>query len=237
MSEKDQNEDEMILAIGAGYRQPIRPHMKFEYPDPDIQEDLYQLIKYSCGEFCTPEQRDKVMKIWTTFLEPVLGVPSRPSVEDVEVIVKVNNHSAKRLVNIGEGNGNPVGEDASENCKPSDMSKNGGENIPTEQSCSGRMLMRHGNNRVKNDGSPDADNVACKIVICNAPQNGVMQTDSNMMPVMSGASKQASFFEQITPSVTGGKSINEENGADPQNGFNFVLSFHLLYLLLSRFYG
>ncbi|KAI3452783.1 hypothetical protein Pfo_009446 [Paulownia fortunei] len=219
MSEKDQNEDEVILSMGAGYRQPIRPHMKFEYPDPDIQEDLYQLLKYSSGEVCTPEQCDKVMKIWTTFLEPVLGVPSRPSVEDVEDIVKVYNHAAKSVANIGEGNGSPVGGAASENCKPSHMSKNGGENIPTEQSCSSRMHVANGNSGVKNDGSPDADNVACKIdILCNAPQNVVMQTDTIMMPAMSGASKRAGFFEQVTPSAAGGKSIKEENGADPQNG-------------------
>lgn len=177
ISEKDQNEEEKVFSIGAGYRQPIRPHMKFEYPDPDIQEDLYQLMKYACGEVCTPEQRDKVMKIWTTFIEPVLGVPSHPSEGDIE---KVNNHAAKTLANNGERNANSVASDR----KLSDMSKTGGENISTEQSCSGRMLVT---NKVNNDGYPDAGNSTSEIdKLCNATQNGT--NDTNMMPV----SKQAS---------------------------------------------
>ncbi|PIN24928.1 hypothetical protein CDL12_02316 [Handroanthus impetiginosus] len=194
MSERNQNEDEMILSIGAGYRQPIRPHMKFEYPDHDIQEDLYQLMKYSCGEVCTPEQRDKVMKIWTTLLEPILGVPSRPpSVGDVEDIGKDGNHAHKIVANIGERNGSPVGVAPTENSKPSDMSKNGGENILPEKSCSSGVTLANGNSGVENDGSPDADNV---------PR----------------VSKQDGFLEQVTPVAAGGKSLNHENGADPQNG-------------------
>ncbi|KAH6763178.1 hypothetical protein C2S52_020611 [Perilla frutescens var. hirtella] len=217
ISEKDQNEDERILSIGAGYRQPIKAHMKFEYPDPNIQEDLYQLMKYACGEVCTPEQHDKVMKIWTTFLEPVLGIPSRPSVEDIKDIV--NNDSAKRLANFGKGNGIPVGEKAaSENCRSSEMSKIGGENIPTEQSRSGRMLMGHGNDTVEN-GSPSLDNAACEIDISsNATQNGVMRTDASAIPAISDISKQAGFFEQFNPSPTGEKNINQEHDADLQNG-------------------
>lgn len=182
ISEKDQNEDEKVFSIGAGYRQPIRPHMKFEYPDPDIQEDLFQLMKYACGEVCTPEQRDKVMKVWTTFIEPVLGVPSHPSVDDTEDLEKVNTHSAKPLTNSGERNGNSVGEVGSDS-KPSDMSKIGGDNISTEQSCSRRMLVGHSN--IINNGYPDAGNATtCEVdKSCNATQNGMMPTD---------ASKQAS---------------------------------------------
>ncbi|XP_042006838.1 paired amphipathic helix protein Sin3-like 3 isoform X1 [Salvia splendens] len=211
MSEKDQNEDEKILSISGGYKQPIKPHMKFEYPDPDIQEDLYQLMKYACGEVCTPEQHDKVMKIWTTFIEPVFSIPSRLSVEDMKETV--NNDSAKTLANLGEGNGIPVGEAAS------NMSKTGGDNIPTEEPrCSG-ILMGHGDNGVKNCGSPNADNAACEIDISrNATQNGVMRTDSSIMPAISGTSKQAGFFEQVTPNSTGEKNINLENGSSSAIG-------------------
>lgn len=84
MSGEDQNDEEMVCSVGARYRQPIIPHMKFDYTDPEIQQDLYQLMKYSCEEVCTPEQRDRVMKIWTTFLEPFLGLPSHLSAVDVE---------------------------------------------------------------------------------------------------------------------------------------------------------
>ncbi|KAL1556710.1 paired amphipathic helix protein Sin3-like 3 isoform X1 [Salvia divinorum] len=220
MSEKDQNEDEKILWISAGYRQPIKPHMKFEYPDPDIQEDLYQLMKYACGEVCTPEQHDKVMKIWTTFIEPVFSIPSRPSVEDMKETV--NNDSAKSLANFGEGNGIPVGEAASY------MSKTGGDNIPIEQSRCSRILMRHGDNGVKNCGSPKADNTACEIDITrNVTQNGVMRTDSSVKPAMSGTSKQAGFFELVTPNSTGEKNMNIENGSSSaigDHGTNVVLN-------------
>lgn len=211
LSEKDQNEDEKILSISAGYRQPIKPHMKFEYPDPDIQEDLYQLMTYTCGEVCTPEQHDKVMKIWTTFIEPVFGIPSRPGVEDTKDTVK--NDSAKRLANFGERNSIPVGEAAPKNCRSSDMSKTGAENTQTEQSRCIRMPVGHGDNEVKNGGSPSADNAACEIdVSCNATQNGVMRTDASV--------KQAGVFEQVTPIATGEKNINVENGADLQNVFS-----------------
>ena len=71
--EKKRKDDD-VLAIAAGNRRPIIPHMEFEYSDSGIHKDLYQLIKYSCSEVCTTEQRDKVMKIWTTFLEPMLWV-------------------------------------------------------------------------------------------------------------------------------------------------------------------
>ncbi|KAL1539386.1 paired amphipathic helix protein Sin3-like 3 isoform X1 [Salvia divinorum] len=212
MSEKDQNEDEKILFISAGYRQPIKPHMKFEYPDPDIQEDLYQLMKYACGEVCTPEQHDKVMKIWTTFIEPVFSIPPRPSAGDVKETVK--NDSATRLANFGEGNSIPFGEAASENHRSSDMPKAGGENIQTEQSCCSKILKGHDDNGVKNGGSPSADNTACGIDISrNGTQNGLMRTDASIIPAMSGTSKQAGFFEQVTPNATGQKNINVENGS------------------------
>ncbi|KAI3467443.1 hypothetical protein Pfo_024106 [Paulownia fortunei] len=219
MSEKNQNEDEMVLSVGAGYKQPIKPHMEFKYPDPDIQEDLYQLMKYSCGEVCTPEQCDKVMKIWTTFLEPVLGVPSRPpSAEDKEDAVKANNHIAGSVNNnIGEENSSPADEAAY--CKPSDMSKNGDEHIPTEHSCSSRVLMAHGTYGVNNDGSPGADKGN---ILCNAPQNGLMQTDANMMSANSWASKQAGFLEEGTPSTAGEKNINEENASATWKGPDYA---------------
>ena len=217
MSEKDQNEDERILSISGGYKQPIKPHMKFEYPDPDIQEDLYQLMKYACGEVCTPEQHDKVMKIWTTFIEPVFSIPSRSSVEDMKETV--NNDSAKTLANFGEGNGIPVGEAAS------NMSKTGVDNIPTEEPRCSRILMGHGDNGVKNCGSPNADNAACEIDISsNATQNGVMRTESSIIPAISGTSKQAGFFEQVTPNSTGEKNINMENGAYLIYNLSLVMS-------------
>ncbi|KAK8626397.1 hypothetical protein V6N13_134043 [Hibiscus sabdariffa] len=74
--------------------------MELEYPDHEIHEDLYQLIKYSGGVMYTTEQLDDVKKIWTTFLEPMLGLPSRhQGAEGTEDIVKAKNNNAE--------NGNP----------------------------------------------------------------------------------------------------------------------------------
>ncbi|KAL3631082.1 hypothetical protein CASFOL_024066 [Castilleja foliolosa] len=108
MGEKNLKEDELVLlAIAAGFKQPVKPDMEFEYTDPDIQEDLYQLMNYSCGEVCTPEQRDKVMKIWSTFVEQVFVVPSHPPVteENEDAAFKANNNLiAETVNNIGEDN-------------------------------------------------------------------------------------------------------------------------------------
>ncbi|KAG2321569.1 hypothetical protein Bca52824_014782 [Brassica carinata] len=89
ISEEKRAEDDALLALAAGNRRTVCSNMSFDYPDPDLHEDLYQLIKYSCGEMCSTEQLDKVMKVWTQFLEPMFGVPSRPQgAEDREDAVK-----------------------------------------------------------------------------------------------------------------------------------------------------
>ncbi|CAH2066493.1 unnamed protein product, partial [Thlaspi arvense] len=96
ISEKKRAEDDALLALAAGNRRTICSNMSFDYPDPDLHEDLYQLIKYSCGEMCSTEQLDKVMKVWTEFLEPMFGVPSRPQgAEDREDAVKSTNQNLK----------------------------------------------------------------------------------------------------------------------------------------------
>ncbi|CAL5416118.1 unnamed protein product [Camellia sinensis] len=100
-----------------------------------IHEDLYQLIKYSCGEICTSEQLDKVMKIWTTFLEPIIGVPCRPQgAEDTEDVVKAKNQiSQSGAASVGESNGSPVGGATVITTKDSNPSKTGDESNPPEQ--------------------------------------------------------------------------------------------------------
>ncbi|XP_074287332.1 paired amphipathic helix protein Sin3-like 2 isoform X2 [Silene latifolia] len=77
LKESMQKEDDMVLAVAAGNKRPLVPHLKFEYSDRDIHEDIYKLIKFSCEEIVTTkEQLNKVMRLWTTFLEPILGVTS-----------------------------------------------------------------------------------------------------------------------------------------------------------------
>ncbi|ESQ41476.1 hypothetical protein EUTSA_v10012461mg [Eutrema salsugineum] len=88
LKEKSQKEDDVLLSISAGYRQPIIPHLEYEYLDRTIHEDLFKLVQFSCEEICsTKEQIGKVLRLWANFLELMLGVPPRAkgsvSVEDV----------------------------------------------------------------------------------------------------------------------------------------------------------
>lgn len=79
IKEKRQKEDNVLISIAAGNKHTITPDLEFEYPDTEIHDDIYKIIQYSCKEVCsTKEQLHKVLRFWTTFLEPMLGVLSRP---------------------------------------------------------------------------------------------------------------------------------------------------------------
>lgn len=79
VNERKRREDDTMLAIAAGNRRPLCPDLQYDYLEPSIHEDLYQIIKYSSEEVSTStEQTDKIMRIWTTFLEPMFGIPPRP---------------------------------------------------------------------------------------------------------------------------------------------------------------
>ncbi|XP_073050170.1 paired amphipathic helix protein Sin3-like 4 isoform X2 [Primulina eburnea] len=225
ISEKYQNEGDMLLSIGAGYRQSKQPHMEFKYSDHEIHEDLYQLMKYSCGEFFTSEQHDKIMTIWTTFLEPMLGVPARPHSSDSEDVKHIN-YVAEDVANIGvEVNASPLGKATSGNCKSVDLLKNGDKNIPTEQPSSSKEQMGNGGDGVNIDGSYHKSDV------CMASKNAAMQTDRSIMSVASGSSKQAGVFEQRASAESG---INEENTSNRQNGPDVANSDYPIVAMLSE---
>ncbi|KAF8110006.1 hypothetical protein N665_0088s0024 [Sinapis alba] len=76
ISEKKYQED-LLQAISVRTMPYFTPDLEFNYCDSQIHEDLYLLIKYYCDELCATEQADKVMKLWTTFLEPMFGLLSR----------------------------------------------------------------------------------------------------------------------------------------------------------------
>ncbi|XP_010692047.2 paired amphipathic helix protein Sin3-like 2 isoform X2 [Beta vulgaris subsp. vulgaris] len=114
IKENMQREDDMLLAVAAGNRRPLVPHFDFEYSDSDIHEDLYKIIKFSCEEvLTTKEQLNKVMRLWTTFLEPVLGVAFRAHVAEGAEDVK----SRQRLRNgaVSETVGSPAKDAATAN--------------------------------------------------------------------------------------------------------------------------
>ncbi|XP_022151191.1 paired amphipathic helix protein Sin3-like 4 isoform X1 [Momordica charantia] len=199
ISEKKRKEDDVLLAIAAGNRRPIIPNLEFEYPDPDLHEDLYQLIKYSCGEVCSTEQLDKVMKVWTTFLEPMLGVPSRPhGAEDTEDVVKAKTNSTKSsAATVVESDGSPGGGAIVMHPKLLSSSRNGDEIIPPEQSSSCRAWPLNGDNGVKEDSFHDADRIVRKgDPFCSISQHVKIQ--DNNAPVtdeLSGVSKQDNSTE------------------------------------------
>lgn len=79
LKEKKQKENDIITTIAARIRQPLVPQIEYEYSDISVHEDLHKLIEFSCTEVCsTKEQLNKIMKFWTMFFEPLLGVPSLP---------------------------------------------------------------------------------------------------------------------------------------------------------------
>ena len=177
MSEKNQTEDEMVLSIiAAAYTQPTKPDMEFDYPDLDIQDDIYQLVKYSCKEVCTPEQRDKVMKIWTAFIEPLLCVPSRPpSAEDEKYVVKANNHTKQNLNQIGPENRSTADEVAY--YEPAEISKGG---QPENSFCSG-VQDTHNTNGDISDDSHGAYKFASKSgILCKASPVSLQENDMNV---------------------------------------------------------
>ncbi|XP_028946701.1 paired amphipathic helix protein Sin3-like 4 isoform X2 [Malus domestica] len=218
ISEKKRKEDDVLLAIAAGNRRPIIPNLEFEYPDPEIHEDLYQLVKYSCGEVCTTEQLDKVMKIWTTFLEPILGVPTRPQgAEDTEDVVKSKNLTVKRgSVSPGESDVSPDADANATltNSKQLNSSRNGDESIQPEQSSSCRTWTVNGANGVKEESLLDIDRAACKgDTFCNTSQQGKVQSNTSTADETSGASKQDYFNERLVNS-----NVSLATGLEQSNG-------------------
>ncbi|XP_010255489.1 PREDICTED: paired amphipathic helix protein Sin3-like 4 isoform X2 [Nelumbo nucifera] len=213
INEKKRKEDDVLLAIAAGNRRPIIPNLEFEYSDSDIPEDLYQLIKYSCGEVCTTtEQLDKVMKIWTTFLEPILGVPPRPQgAEDTEDVVKAKNNTVKSSVASRESDGSPGADAAVTNSKQLNPTSNGDDSTAPEKASSCRDRLANGDTSAKEDSLHDADRVARRNDTCNTPQNGKVQNNALMTDEMSGVNIQATSNERLTNSNTSLAARAEQN--------------------------
>lgn len=170
INDKMKKEDDVLLAIAGRNRRPIVPTMEFEYIDMDIHEDLYRIIKYSCGEVCTfSDQLDKVMKIWTTILEPLFGVqPRNQGVKSLQD-VKHKSHAVKTIMpGLGESNGNP-GADSTKQC-------NGDQNIPSEQAPSFTTKSADGDTTVTENGFYDTIQAAnCGENICSSPLQGRVQ--------------------------------------------------------------
>ncbi|KAG9133496.1 hypothetical protein Leryth_022679 [Lithospermum erythrorhizon] len=196
--QKQLRKKDAVLSIAVESRQPVIPHMEFEYPDSDIHEDIYQLIKYSCGELCSSELLDKVMKIWTTFFELVLGIPSRPQecAEDTHDVDKDNSaHNS-----VGEENfGSNCTTIANHN--PSNISVNRDDHTTTEHSTPSRVCLGNGI-----DGPPHPRDSAYideekSQNLCQTPEDEKL-AGTNVLNESSVIGKQATLGEQLTNSST-----------------------------------
>ncbi|GJN37712.1 hypothetical protein PR202_gb26693 [Eleusine coracana subsp. coracana] len=148
INEKKRKEDDVLLAIAAGNRRPIVPNMSFEYVDTEIHEDLHKIIKYSCGEVCnSSDQLDKVMRIWTTFVEPILGVqPRTHGAEDPDLIKPKSRTAKSGLASVGESNTVIASKQG-----------HGDESVPHEQGPSSRARLVNGVPTDAQNGFHDID--------------------------------------------------------------------------------
>ncbi|XP_074583786.1 paired amphipathic helix protein Sin3-like 5 [Curcuma longa] len=70
----EREEDNMLLKSVTGNRHNSSI-MVFEYADGEIHDVLHKIMGYYCGERCnSKDEMDNIMRIWTTFLEPMFGV-------------------------------------------------------------------------------------------------------------------------------------------------------------------
>lgn len=117
IKEKQQKEDDIIQSIAAGNKHPLIPHLEFEYSDTGIHEDLYKLVRYSCEEvFSSKELFNKIMRLWSTFLEPMLGVTSQShGTERVED--RKAGHNVRNFVAPKVGDGSPQRDSISINSR------------------------------------------------------------------------------------------------------------------------
>ncbi|XP_075105743.1 paired amphipathic helix protein Sin3-like 2 isoform X3 [Nicotiana tabacum] len=155
IKEKKQKEDDMILAIAAGSRRPISPHLEFEFADSDVHEDMYKLIKYSCEEVCsTEEQLNKVLRLWTTFLEPIFGVPYRHHGSEAtgdDVLSKYHGLKSNGT-SIGESDRSPSADVTTTKSKQSKDICNGDANSSPQRLNSSRAIFTNTDACPKEDG-------------------------------------------------------------------------------------
>ncbi|KAG8501559.1 hypothetical protein CXB51_003864 [Gossypium anomalum] len=155
LKEKNQKEDDVLVASVAGHGQPLAPHLNYEYLDVDIHEDLYKLIEYSCEEMCsTKEQLSKVMRLWTTFLEPMSGIPPRPNRrEGTDDAGKAQNPAVNCVTSsIAESGGSPRA-DTTVNSTQQKAATDGDENGSPELTNSCRNDLANGETSAKEEHS------------------------------------------------------------------------------------
>ncbi|KAJ0260964.1 Paired amphipathic helix protein Sin3-like 2 [Hirschfeldia incana] len=181
LKEKSQEEDDVLLSVAVGHKQPIIPHFEYEYLDRTIHEDLFKLVQFSCEEICSSkEQIGKVLRLWKNFLEMMLGVPLRAkgsnSVEDGALTsgeINVSSDSANLVsrqlkfaangdeyASSGVSKHSAVGllkkdSSAKENCKDSDPAN---KDVATCSTVKPQKDQENGNGADKRSGDVENNN-------------------------------------------------------------------------------
>ncbi|ESQ49942.1 hypothetical protein EUTSA_v10019899mg [Eutrema salsugineum] len=233
LKEKFQNEDDILLSISAGYRQPINPNLDYEYCNRAIHEDLYKLVQFSCEELCsTKEQLSKVLRLWESFLEAVLGVPPRAKGIDLveEVVIKTRtldvNHRTSTNGEATVNCGIDTSKLASRKLK---SAANGDENASSGASKHARIGLLNkdsiGKESLKDADIANRDGITCSAVIHQkGHETGNGADKRSEMPIPVDISERAATSSLSIASegennhgVVGKEDLEDEIQAKPNN--------------------
>ncbi|MFS8017316.1 putative transcription regulator Others family [Helianthus anomalus] len=222
IKEKNQKDSDLLMSIAAGSRHYVVPNLEFEFPDNEIHQDLLKLIKYSCEEVCTTkEQLNKVVRLWTTFLEPLLCLPSRPHVS----VLSDGAEDAETSTHAPEVNGIPIAADDVKQSKP--VACNGDQNGLPDQVDSSKNGLAYGDALTKEDGSrPERDSspaisLSGREASTSRPNNvteDVVEAKSKINKVSSSHHRDLPNSGPSEPS----KIEKEEGELSPNNDFDEV---------------
>lgn len=156
ISKNQLEDDDVLLSIATGNRRPVIPNLEFQLPDSDIHVYVYWLIKNSCQYMCTAERFDQVLKVYTTLLEPMLGVSSHlQHAENTEGDFVKDGVVANSVAPCsGETDGSPIGVAATNNIRQSIVA-----NAPHEPSSSSARLVSN-DDGVNKDSFHDPDQIS-----------------------------------------------------------------------------
>ena len=185
IKEKQQKEDDILQSIAAGNKQPLIPHLEFEYSNAGIHEELYKLIRYSCEElYSSKELMNKIMRLWITFLEPMLGVPSRShGTERVE-----DRKAGQNVRNSNIGDGSPHADSISINSRLPKSDKNEADGrVPEVKNVHRTSLAAND----KENGSAGGEHASRDDPLMDKGQKNIECSDK-----VSGFSKQFASDEQ-----------------------------------------
>ncbi|PON76021.1 Sin3, C-terminal [Trema orientale] len=215
VKETKQKEDEFLLTLAAGSRQFIGPHLEYEFLDISIHEDLYKLVQYSCEEICsTKEQLNKVMKLYTTFLEPMFGVPSHDHCSKVSEDVKELRSRATSCgaSSIGDSDGSPGGDATDINFEqPKSVCSEDGNALTDMLSIRGSSLAT-GDNSTKEESSRDMVCVSRDVPIADMVQLEKDQKSADVTDKMCGLNKHVSVDRDAN--LNASLANGAENGHD-----------------------